>query len=290
MHAVDISSNDAASVTMSKADFSRMSEFIYSECGIKMSVSKKVMLESRLRKRLRALGLTSYGEYCSYLFSSAGMEHEIIHMIDMVTTNKTDFFREPAHFDYLTKHALPELLNSYESGLRKAVLIWSAGCSTGEEPYTLSMVVNDFSESISGYRYNILATDISTRVLNAAKSGTYLAERVEPVPAVMKRKYLLRSKDRSKGLVRVVPELRKRVEFRRLNFMDSDFGMRDPADIIFCRNVIIYFDRRTQESLISRFCRYLRPGGYLFMGHSETLFGMDVPLVQVAPTIYRKRR
>jgi chemotaxis protein methyltransferase CheR len=290
MSATAVNSNEITGLTMSDRDFSRMSQFIYTECGIKMSAAKKVMLESRLRKRLRALGLKSYGEYCEYLFSPSGIENELVHMIDMVTTNKTDFFREPVHFNYLVKHALPELLNAHEAGVRRTVIIWSAGCSTGEEPYTLSMVMNDFAESVKGYRYAILATDISTKVLNAAKSGIYHEDRIEPVPALMKKKYLLRSRDRSKALVKIAPELRKQVRFRRLNFMDSDFGMREPADVIFCRNVIIYFDRRTQESLIGRFCKNLRPGGYLFMGHSETLFGMDVPLVQVAPTIYRKRR
>ena len=284
----DVHHMNTVATVMTDRDFSRLSEFIYSECGIKMPPTKKVMLESRLKKRLRMLGIKSFRDYCDYLLSPAGIENELIHMIDVVTTNKTDFFREPAHFDYLVRHALPELLETGETGTRRPVMVWSAGCSTGEEPYTLGMVLNEFSESVYGCRYMILATDISTKVLDVAKSGIYTEDRIGPVPPALKKKYLLRSKDRKKGLVRIIPELRERVKFRRLNFMDGDFGMREPVDVIFCRNVIIYFDRKTQESLIKRFCKHLRPGGYLFMGHSETLNSMDLPLFQVAPTVYRK--
>ncbi|KJU86369.1 chemotaxis protein-glutamate methyltransferase CheR, partial [Candidatus Magnetobacterium bavaricum] len=149
------------------------------------------------------------------------------------------------------------------------MMVWSAGCSTGEEPYTLAMVLSDFSEK-NGLDFMIIATDISTKVLDKAKSGIYEEERVIPVSTQMKKKYLLRSKDKSKGLVRIVPELRELIRFRRLNFMDSDFGFRETMDVIFCRNVVIYFDKKTQERLLNQFARYLARGGYLFMGHSET--------------------
>jgi len=286
----DVRRHEAAGAVMSNKDFCRLSEFIYLECGIKMSSAKKIMLEARLRKRLRMLGVKTYGEYCDYLFSPTGIDNELIHMIDLVTTNKTDFYREPAHFDYLVKQALPELTHAGDAGIRRPLMVWSAGCSTGEEPYTLAMVLGEFAESVHICQYMILATDISTRVLDVAKLGIYNEEKVSPVPAALKKKYLLRGKDRKRGLVRIIPELRVRVKFRRLNFMEEDFGMREPMDIIFCRNVIIYFDRKTQENLIRRFCKHLRTGGYLLMGHSETLFGMDVPLKQVAPTIYRRTK
>ena len=201
-------------------------------------------------------------------------------MINQVTTNKTDFFREPAHFDYLIGKTLPELTRS-----RKTVTIWSAGCSSGEEPYTLAMVVKEF-----GCGFLILATDISTKVLDKAKLAVYDDEQVSPIPDPFKKKYLLKSKDPKKNLYRVTPELRERVRFRRLNFMDGDFGFREPIDIIFCRNVIIYFDKPTQERLLNRFCEQLAQDGYVFMGHSEALLGMDVPLMAVAPTIYRRSR
>lgn len=270
-------------------DFRRLSEFIYAECGIKMPPSKKTMLEARLQKRLRCLGLRCFGSYCDYLFSAEGVEHEMVHMIDLVTTNKTDFFREPAHFDYLTRVALPHLMRTEGAGMSRRLMVWSAGCSTGEEPYTLAVVLSEFAEQHQGFGFSILATDISTRVLEKAKLGIYEAERVEPVPPALLHKYFLRSKDRSRGLVRVAPALREAVRFRRLNFMDEDFGFRERLDIIFCRNVIIYFDRPTQERLLNKFCRHLTPAGYILMGHSETLNGLNVPLVSVAPTVYRRQ-
>lgn len=276
--------------SMPYKDFRRLGEFIEAELGIKMPDVKKTMLECRLQKRLRILGLSSFTEYCDYLFSDAGIESELVHMIDMVTTNKTDFFREPAHFDYLVQDALPELTRSRGAGISKPLAIWSAGCSTGEEPYTLSIVLSEFAERYPGlgFRFFVLATDISSRVLEVAKRGVYDEEKVLPIPLEMRKKYLLRGRDKNKGVVRIVPELRRLVRFRRLNFMEGDFGMREPLDIIFCRNVIIYFDKETQGRLLNRFCRHLIPGGYIFVGHSESLSGLELPLVQVAPTIYRK--
>jgi chemotaxis protein methyltransferase CheR len=266
-------------------DFERLSSFIYDHCGIKMPPAKRTMLEARLQKRLRALSIATFAGYCDYLFSREGMELELITMIDLVTTNKTDFFREPEHFTYLVGQVLPQWQAQF--GNRRPFAIWSAGCSTGEEPYTMAMVLAEYAERNAGFAYSILATDISTRVLEKAHKAIYEEERVGPVPASLKRKYLLRSKDHSQGLVRIVPELRNRIHFRRLNFMDTDFGMREELDVVFCRNVVIYFDRRTQEQLVNKFCRQMRRGAYLFMGHSETLNGLDVPLVQVCPTVYR---
>jgi chemotaxis protein methyltransferase CheR len=214
------------------------------------------------------------------------MEHELPHMIDVVTTNKTEFFREPKHFEYLIEKTLPDLIN--RKGFTERFMIWCAGCSTGEEPYSLAMVLNDFTDQNPEFNFLIIATDISTRVLQEAKLGIYDEERIEPVSTQMRRKYLLRSKDRENGLFRVIPELRSFVKFRRLNFMDRNFGLREPMDIVFCRNVIIYFDRPTQEAVLNRICSYLNPGGYLFTGHSETLNGMDLPLAPVSHTVYQR--
>ena len=277
-------------MTMTKQDFERLSSFIYTELGIKMSASKQTMLTGRLQKRLRALKMRSFGEYCDFLFSKEGQATERIHLFDVVTTNKTDFFREPGHFDFLVQEALPDLISRYQRGLRSRLRVWSAGCSTGEEPYTLTMVLREFSEQQPqpGFRFEILATDISTRVLEIAKHAVYSQDRSEPIPLPLRRKYLLRSKDKTSGLVRIIPDNRKLVSFGRLNFMDEQFGIREPLDIIFCRNVIIYFDSATQEKLINKFCRHLKPGGYLFLGHSESMHGYTVPLIQVAPTVYRK--
>lgn len=274
---------------MSAPDFARFSQLIHETCGIKMPPQKKSMLETRLRKRLRSLELTSFAAYGDYVFSPAGRESgELVQLIDVVTTNKTDFFREPAHFGFLTEVALPRLIHSYGVGMQRPLRVWSAGCSTGEEPYTLAMVLSEFAASVPGFEFSILATDISTRVLEKGRLGVYAMEKVEPVPAQLQKKYLLRHRDPEKRQVRVVPELRERVSFRRLNFMDADLGIREPIDLLFCRNVLIYFDRPTQQALLQRLCRHLFPGRYLFTGHSETLSGMNLPLVQMAPSVYRK--
>jgi chemotaxis protein methyltransferase CheR len=280
---------DAYQATLSAKQFSVLREMIEQDYGIKMPPDKKIMLEARLRKRLRALNMTDFAVYLEFLFSGQG-DDEIVYMMDVVTTNKTDFFREPAHFDYLFQKILPDLISREGAGVSRPLMVWSAGCSTGEEPYTLAMVLSAFGERYPGFRFDftILATDLSTRVLDIAHRAVYLEDRVVPVPIDFKKKYLLRNRDRTKRLVRIAPELRSHVRFRRLNLMDSDFGFREPMDIIFCRNVIIYFDRPTQEKLVNRFHDNLNPGGYIFMGHSETLNGLRVPLNQIAPTIYTR--
>lgn len=268
--------------------FGRLSSFIYDEVGIKLPPAKKTMLEARLNKRLKALGIRSFEEYADYVFSAGGSGSELICFIDVVTTNKTDFFREPAHFDYLARNALPSLIETRNTGFSAPLKIWSAGCSTGEEPYTMAMVLSEFAGAHPGYRMNILASDISTAVLAKARNAIYAEERVDTIPLHLKRKYLLKSRDRSRPLVRITPELRSLVRFERINFME-DFGILDTMDIIFCRNVIIYFDKPTQERLLKRFCKQLVKGGYLFLGHSETLNGLDIPLSPVASTVYQKR-
>jgi len=272
---------------ISNADFARLRTLIYEQSGISLNADKKTMLELRIKRRLRSLKLDSFGQYCDYLFGPHGEREELIHLLDVVSTNKTDFFREPEHFDFLMRTAIPELMARNESG--RPLLIWSAGCSTGEEPYTLAMVLKEWEEAHRGFRFKVLATDLSTTVLARAARGVFSSEVVRPVPADLQRKYFMRSRDRDSKIVRVVPELRQLIEFRRLNFMDGDYGLPQKADVIFCRNVIIYFDRSTQEQIMQKLAAQLVPGGYAFVGHSETLHDMDLPLVSVAPALYRKR-
>lgn len=272
---------------MSADVFKRLGTFIHHEFGIKMPEAKRLMLQSRLQKRLRVLNLSTFEEYCEYLFGEEGLRTELVHMIDMVSTNKTDFFREPNHFDYLAEVAVPTLAKT-RAASRLNLHLWSAGCSSGEEPYTLAMVLSEYAQNHPGFDYSILATDISSRMLEMGRQVIYNEARVAPVPAGLRKKYLLRSKNPNKGVVRIVPELRERVQFQRLNFMDREFKIGQAMDIIFCRNVIIYFDMPTQERLLNNFCRCLSPDGYIFMGHSETLHGLKVPLAPVAPTVYRK--
>lgn len=274
---------------MTQAEFTRFSEFIIGQCGIKMPPSKKIMLEARLQKRLRALGIQSFGEYYQHVHGEGGRS-ELVHMLDAVTTNKTDFFREPVHFQYLAETILPEVLTENEGSKRrdKPFFLWSAGCSTGEEPYTLAMVLSEFAHQHPAFRFSLIATDISTKVLDRAREGIYDEDRIKAVSPAFKQRYILRSKDRGKSLVRIVPELRTAVQFKRMNLMEESFSFSEPLDVIFCRNVIIYFDRETQERLISRFCRVLRPEGHLFLGHSESVHGFDLPLRRITSTVYRK--
>lgn len=282
---IDQLKNRQHSDSLTSREFEALSRFIYSEVGIKMPPNKKIMLEARIKKRVKELRVNSYAEYCSLILRRES-KTEIFHFIDVVTTNKTDFFREPKQFQFLVEHAMPELRKSFNAGMENRIKIWSAGCSTGEEPYTLAMILHDQLKESSQIR--ILATDVSTQVLEKAALAVYEEEKVLPVPMGFKRNYFLKSKAREKKLVRIAPELRRLVEFRRINFMEQDYGIKELFHAVFCRNVIIYFDRPTQEAIIGKICRSLSIGGFLFIGHSESLFNMDLPLVQVAPSIYRK--
>ena len=267
-------------------DYTRLCDLIYHEAGIALGAGKKTMLEVRVKRRLKDLNLSSYSQYCDYLFAGRAPKDEIVQLIDVVTTNKTDFFREPRHFDFLVDRVLPQLTNG--NGETRPFLIWSAGCSTGEEPYTLAMILSEYRMAHPGFLFRILATDISTAVLAKAEVGIYTNEAVAPVQAALRMKYFLRSRDRASNRVRVSPELRRLVEFHRLNFMDADYGISERADAIFCRNVIIYFDRPTQRRILRKLCDHLVPGGYLFVGHAETLHDMNLPVTPVAPALYRR--
>jgi len=269
---------------MTEAEFRIFGEFIQSRLGIRMPRNKKGMLESRLVKRLRSLGLPSYKKYREYLFSREGMEAELPHLIDAVTTNKTEFFREEQHFELLAKEILPGWTEAAPSG---RISLWSAGCSTGEELYTAGMVLADSMAGRPGWDFEMLGTDISPEVLRTAARAVYPEDRVERVPPLWSRKYLMRSRDRSKQQVRIVPELRARARFDQLNLME-DFSLAENMDCIFCRNVIIYFEKPVQERILSKLTHCLRRGGFLFIGHSESLSGSGLPLRQYRPTVYRK--
>ena len=274
------------SENLSNADFNRLRALIDAESGINLNTEKKTMLETRLRRRLSSLKMASYSEYCDYALTREGREKELVHLIDVVTTNKTDFFREVGHFDYLVSRALPDL--ALHKGNSRRSFVWSAGCSTGEEPYTLAMVLGEYAEVHPGFRFNLLASDICTAVLEKASMGIFKEETLAPVPPNLRRKYLMRSRNRGAGLVRIVPELRELISFEYINLMEQDFGLSEAPEIIFCRNVIIYFDRTTQIRILQKLTQKLAPGGYFFSGHSESLRGMDLPLVPVGQAVYRK--
>ena len=276
------------SPAMTAQEFQCFSQLIYTRCGIHLSPVKRTMLTARLSKRLRALGMQSFRQYYDYLSTARGRSEELSQMINVVTTNKTEFFREAKHFDLLRDRILPSLTESERRLRFRKLQVWSAGCSTGEEPYTLAMVLREFGLKRRGFDFSILATDISTRVLEIAQHGVYSEEVVQPVPPGLRQKYLMRGRESHEGFFRVVPELRNRIAFQYLNLNDGSFGISMPMDIIFCRNVIIYFDRNIQKSLFEKLYTQLNPGGYLFVGHSETLHGINNQFIHVAASVYKK--
>jgi len=269
---------------LSEETFERIGRFIQSEYGIKMPKKKKVMVQTRLQKRLRILNIETFDDYADYVFSADG-QSELICMIDAVTTNKTDFFREPEHFQYLADLVVPRFI---EQG-RKEIIVWSAGCSTGAEPYTLAMVLNEIKDKTPGFDFHVLATDISTQVLDTARKAVYPHAKILPVPMELRKKYFLKNKDPNQNVVRVVPWIRKKVQTARLNLMDERFQIDRKVDVIFCRNVLIYFDQENQKRLLTRFFQQLRRDSFLFLGHSETINGLGLPYVPFRPTVYRKQ-
>ena len=262
--------------------FEEMSRYIYSHCRIKLPPIKRTMLSSRISKRIRVTGFTGYREYFEYIKTLPDNDPEIMLMIDAVTTNKTDFFRENSHFDYLCENVLPSAGNSQ-------FRVWSAGCSSGEEVYTLAMVMEEFYRERHTLLYSVLGTDIATDMLQKGLNAVYREQDIKPIRADLKKKYFLRGTGSKEGFYRVVPELRKKVEFCRFNLINAgDWRFNHLFDVIFCRNVVIYFDKATQKELFARFYEQLKPGGYLFIGHSETLHGINTDFIPAGISVYRK--
>lgn len=273
---------------LSQRDFHRLAGFIQDYSGIRMPPNKVTLVEGRLRRRVRALGMPSLARYCRHLFDEGGMQAEAVHLIDAVTTNKTDFFREPEHFRVLRDMALPQSVAGRRATGPATIKLWSAACSTGAESYTLAMVFAEFAQQRSGLCASILGTDISTEVLQVAVHATYPETAIAPVPMELRKRYLLRSRDASRGLVRIVPALRRMTRFGRLNLMDAEYPVDTDYDVVFCRNILIYFEPPVQQEVLLRLCRHLRPGGFLFLGHTESLAGFQLPLQSVASTVFRR--
>ncbi|MGQ9370641.1 CheR family methyltransferase [Azospirillum sp. A39] len=270
---------------LSERDFQCLAEVIQGHAGIRMPPAKRTMVEGRLRKRARALDLADVGRYCRYLFDEGGLAQELVHLIDAVTTNKTDFFREPDHFDHLRDAAVPAVLARRGDRLVK---LWSAASSIGAEAYTAAMVLAEMNRQGPAFRWAVLGTDISTEVLEQASLGVYPEEMVDPVPADLRRRYVMQARDTARREVRIVPELRRQVRFQRLNLMDPHYPVDRDVDVVFCRNILIYFDKRTQRAVLERLCGHLRPGGFLYLGHSESMAGGNLGMRQVAPTVFRR--
>ena len=269
---------------LSRANFERLSRLINDHCGIQMPPSKRNMLETRLRRRARALGGLLLDEYCEYLFTEGNLTDEISHLTNAVTTNKTDFFREPAQFDALTAQILPEFAARSAGALR----VWSAACSTGAEPYTLAMVLDSFAAQNPSLSYGLLATDIDTDVLDTARRGIFPRSMLDPVPPDLRNAYVMDSLDPQADSVRITPALRATIGFAQMNLMERVYPIGKPMDLIFCRNVLIYFNLTVQREVVSRLVDNLNPGGYLFLGHAEGAAGDDKRLSLLANTIYRR--
>ncbi len=270
---------------LTDVQFQKFSALVYEKAGIYLKPEKKELLNARLGKRLRALGIDSFKEYYEYLMRDASGD-ELVQMIDVVSTNFTSFFRENSHFDLLVSRVLPEITASDRR--QREIRLWSSACSSGEEPYTMAMVVADFLEQHPGWNFRLTATDISTKVLAQAHRGVYPDDRIAKVPPLFLKRYFQKGVGNSAGYVKVKETLRRCVTFSRFNLM-HDFPWREELDVIFCRNVMIYFNRETQQQLVAKFHRALVPGGYLFIGHSESITSLKHGFTQVDATAYQKR-
>jgi chemotaxis protein methyltransferase CheR len=269
-------------------DFQRIATLIGSEVGIKLPPAKRLMVEGRLRRRLRHLQLSTFAEYGNYLFREDGLQRELPFLINAVTTNKTDFFREPEHFECMEKVLVPALLAA-RNDRAPLLKVWSAASSTGAEAYTIAMVLADMAAARRDFRFAVLGTDISTDVLETGRRAVYPSDLVTPVPSGMQSRYLMHAKrPGARSDVRIVPELRRQVRFDRLNLMDDSYPYDRDVDIVFLRNVLIYFEKKDQASVITRLVSHLRPGGYLLLGHSESMIGTSITMRQIAPAVFQK--
>lgn len=264
-------------------DRKKVAEFVQGTAGIQLPASKTSLMETRLRKRQRALGFDSLHAYINYTLETQSGAGEKINLLDALTTNKTDFYREPAHFSFLREFILR---NKHK--LQQPVRIWSAGCSAGHEPYTLAMEMLELQQHWQALRFEIWATDISITCLKQAKRGVYPHDVINPVPMALRKKYVLRSRNKHDDRICMAPEVARRINFAFFNLLDDDFGpLTQRFDVIFCRNVMIYFCDKDRQYLTDRFHSALKPSGILCIGHSEALLDANKRFSKCQPTIYQ---
>jgi chemotaxis protein methyltransferase CheR len=273
---------------LSDREFQTFRRLIATSTGIALGPHKRALLQARLGSRMRALGLTSFTDYRRILVERGATSEEFARFVNSVTTTKTDFYREAGHWAYLAEHWVPQAVGEAVGGGRRIIRIWSAGCSTGEEPYTIAMTLTDALKGATGWDLRVLASDINTDVLRHAAAGIYDLEDVRPVPPAVLRRHFLRGRGTRTGLVRLRPALRGLVTFRRINLVEEGWPIRTRFDVIFCRNVFIYFDRATQQRVLARLLGFLKAGGVLMLGHSERVQGAVTGLRHISGTIYRK--
>ncbi len=272
-------------------DFQHIRGLILREAGISLSNGKLQLVQSRLLKRLRHHKMVSYRQYMRLLADPVGIADELPHLINALTTNKTDFFREPHHFEYVRNTILPRIMADVAAGRRsRRIRIWHAGCSTGQEPYSMAMTIADALRDKGTWDVRLLASDIDTNVLETAQEGIYTAKVVEPVSLALRERYMTRSGRSADDTYTVSNEIKSMVAFRQINLTDDPWPIRSDVrfDVILCRNVVIYFDKDVQRRLFHRFEGYLPPGGHLFIGHSESLLGINSTFQSLGGTIYRK--
>jgi len=280
---LNLSTHQPADFT--EADFIKISRLVYDQSGINLHDGKRELVKARLGKRIRSGNFHSFRDYYDYVINDQSGQ-EMIHLLDSISTNFTHFFREKQHFEYLKNELVPQILGG--TGKReKKIRVWSAGCSSGEEPYSIAITLLELLPPRSGWGVKILATDISTKVLHAAQSGIYQKEKIESPSQDVTKKYFLRGENQWRNYVKVKPLLKSVVKFQRLNLMEP-FCFPEPFDCIFCRNVMIYFNKETRTTLVNRFYSQLGKGGVLLIGHSESLTGIDHPFLYVKPATYKK--
>lgn len=272
-----------AAQALTESEFRMIRDFVHREAGIFLGPHKMALLSSRLARRLRELGFRRYGDY----FRQAVLPDpaEQIQLLDRLCTHETRFFREPRQFELLERAILPAWRTAAEAGRRpRQARFWSAGCSTGEEPFSIALTL---VAGLPGWDVSVLATDLSTRALARAEAATWPVERGGEIPPALLKRYLLRGTRSQEGLMRAGAELRARVRFQRLNLNADRYPVEGGFDAIFCRNVLIYFDAQSKARVIERLVERLAPGGYLFLGHSESLIGWSGRMSVVQPTVYR---
>lgn len=270
-------------------EFQRLSNLVSDKFGIKLPVDKRIMFQSRFQSRLRELGMDSFKAYCDFIFKPENTAAELSKMIDLVSTNKTDFFREKEHFDLIYNRFLPELIDEKKKGVRQLVNCWSAGCSNGQEAFSLAITLEEYKLKTKALvDYQILGTDVSESVLNIARSGIYPFSEIGMIPQEYWKKYVLKSKDQKNPRIKIIQSIQSKIEFKYSNLVDNDYSISRMFHFIFIRNTLIYFDRENQYKILMKVIDRLLPGGYLFIGHSESLINLNLPIRIVSPSVYQK--
>ena len=281
-------SNEGLPRHLSDDVFEQFGALIHNHTGIKLTPSKRTHIEAKLRKRADILKFDSVSEYGKMVFERGGLETELDLLINLATTNKTDFFREPSHFHLLEKTIIPALLDTRPAKLKARLKIWSAASSNGAEAYTIAMVLTEMAARGPHFDFSVLGTDISSEMIIQARKAVYAKGMINTIPEVLQHRYFMHARNKNiPPMVRVIPELRKNVRFSRVNLISKILPVDKDADVIFLRNVLIYFDPQTQKKVVRRLAGHLRPSGYLILGHTESIIGNDLGFEQVGTGVFR---